>query len=169
MTHTPANKWWYGFGIKVSVYRKLMRKTNSNLHLSGFWLLLCTGLLALLASSRLTAQAPPASVSIQVKADQTEGTLNPIWNYFGYDEPNYTYAANGKKLLGELAAMSPVPVHIRTHNLFTTGDGSFSLKWGSTNVYTEDANGKPIYDWTIVDRIFDTYRELGIKPLVELG
>lgn len=169
MTHTPANKWWYGFGIKVSVYRKLMRKTNSNLHLSGLWLLLCTGLLALLASSRLTAQAPPASVSIQVKADQTEGTLNPIWNYFGYDEPNYTYAPDGKKLIGELASMSSVPVHIRTHNLFTTGDGSFSLKWGSTNVYTEDVNGKPIYDWTIVDRIFDTYHELGVKPLVELG
>ena len=33
----------------------------------------------------------------------------------------------------------------------------------------EDATGKPIYDWTIVDRIFDTYHELGMKPLVELG
>ena len=60
-------------------------------------------------------------------------------------------------------------MHIRAHNLFTSGDGSYSLKWGSTNVYTEDANGKPVYDWTIVDHIFDTYHELGIKPLVELG
>ena len=31
------------------------------------------------------------------------------------------------------------------------------LKWGSTNAYTEDASGKPVYDWTITDRIFDTY------------
>jgi len=30
------------------------------------------------------------------------------------------------------------------------------MKWGSTNAYTEDANGKPVYDWTIVDRIFET-------------
>jgi xylan 1,4-beta-xylosidase len=60
-------------------------------------------------------------------------------------------------------------VYVRTHNLFTTGDGSSSLKWGSTNVYTEDASGKAIYDWTIVDRIFDTYHNLGLKPLVELG
>ena len=26
-----------------------------------------------------------------------------------------------------------------------------------------------MYDWTIVDRIFDTYRDAGVKPLVEIG
>ena len=44
---------------------------------------------------------------------------SPIWNYFGYDEPNYTYAPNGKKLLGELAALSPVPVYIRVRTIFS--------------------------------------------------
>ena len=43
----------------------------------------------------------------------TTGPYAPIWNYFGADEPNYLYAANGKKLLGELAALSPVPVYFR--------------------------------------------------------
>jgi len=106
---------------------------------------------------------------IRVQADQTQGSLPPIWNYFGYDEPNYTYAPNGQKLLSELAAMSPVPVYIRVHNLLTTGDGSASLKWGSTNAYTEDVNGIPTYSWTIVDRIFDTFRTNKIRPLVEVG
>lgn len=146
-----------------------MRETNSSLHSWRLWILICVGLLVLLSCVRMIAQESPTRVSIQVNADRTEGTLKPVWNYFGHDEPNYTYAPNGKKLLGELAAMSPVPVHIRTHNLFTTGDGSAFLKWGSTNVYSEDPKGKPIYDWTIIDRIFDTYHELGIKPLVELG
>ncbi len=91
------------------------------------------------------------------------------WSYFGYDEPNFTYSANGRKLLGELADLSPVPVYIRTHNLLTSGDGKGSLKWGSTNAYTEDASGNPVYDWTIVDRIFDAYRDAGVRPLVELG
>lgn len=122
-----------------------------------------------LSGIRLTAQEASASVPIQVRADQEGHLWKPIWNYFGYDEPNYTYTTNGKKLLGELAALSPLPVYIRTHNLFTSGDGSPSLKWGSTNVYTEDASGRPVYDWTIVDHIFDTYHELGVKPLVELG
>jgi xylan 1,4-beta-xylosidase len=113
-------------------------------------------------------QAAPA-IEIRVHVDEPDGPLPPIWHYFGYDEPNYTYAPNGKKLLGELAALSAVPVHIRVHNLLNTGDGSASLKWGSTNVYTEDAQGKPVYSWAIVDRIFDTFHELGIKPLVEVG
>jgi xylan 1,4-beta-xylosidase len=95
--------------------------------------------------------------------------MPPVWNYFGYDEPNYTYAPNGKKLLSELAALSPAPVYIRVHNLLTTGDGSASLKWGSTNVYTEDASGKPVYNWAILNRIFDTFRAARIKPLVEIG
>ncbi len=102
-------------------------------------------------------------------ADQSDGMLPPIWNFFGYDEPNYTYAANGKKLLGELAALSPVPVYVRVHNLLTTGDGSAALKWGSTNVYSEDAEGNPIYSWVILDRIFDTFHAAGVKPLVEIG
>jgi xylan 1,4-beta-xylosidase len=60
-------------------------------------------------------------------------------------------------------------VYVRVHNLFTSGDGSASLKWGSTNVYSEDASGQPVYDWAILDRIFDTFHASGIKPLVEIG
>ena len=120
---------------------------------------------------RPMASAPqgPETVSIHVRADQSEGPTHPVWNNWGYDEPNYTYAPNGKKLLSEFAALSPVPVYIRVHNLFTTGDGSASLKWGSTNVYSEDAAGNPVYSWTILDRIFDTFHQAGVKPLVEIG
>jgi xylan 1,4-beta-xylosidase len=107
--------------------------------------------------------------TINVQYDQVEGILPPIWNYFGYDEPNYTYAPNGKKLLGELTALDAAPVYVRVHNLLTSGDGSASLKWGSTNVYTEDASGHPVYSWAILDRIFDTFHESGIRPLVEIG
>jgi xylan 1,4-beta-xylosidase len=108
-------------------------------------------------------------VSIQVKFDQSDGPISPVWNYFGYDEPNYTYAANGRKLLRELAALDAAPAYVRVHNLFTTGDGSASLKWGSTNVYSEDASGRPIYSWAILDQILDTFRSAGVKPLVEIG
>ena len=111
----------------------------------------------------------PQSVNIQVQVDQPAGTISPIWNYFGYDEPNYTYAPNGRKLLGELAALGPSPAYVRVHNLLTTGDGSASLKWGSTNVYIEDAAGNPVYSWSILDRIFDNFQAAGVKPLVEIG
>jgi xylan 1,4-beta-xylosidase len=132
------------------------------------WRFLVFAVLCSLHPSSWT-QTAPQNVSIRVHANQPDGALPPVWSFFGYDEPNYTYAPNGKKLLGELSALSPGPVHVRVHNLLTTGDGSASLKWGSTNAYTEDAAWNPIYNWTIVDHIFDTLHEQGIKPLVEIG
>src|SRR5262245_47534371 len=108
-------------------------------------------------------------VSIRVDTATVIAPMKPVWAWFGHDEPNYTYMKDGKKLLSELAALSPVPVFMRTHNLLTTGDGTASFKWGSTNAYTEDETGRPKYDWTIVDRIFDTYMERKMKPLVQIG
>ena len=117
----------------------------------------------------LHSQETPSQVQIEVHADQMDGTFPAVWSYFGYDEPNYSYAPNGRKLLAELSALSPTPVYVRVHNLLTSGDGTGSLKWGSTNVYTEDATGKPVYNWVILDEIFDAFRSAGIKPLVEIG
>ena len=108
-------------------------------------------------------------VEIRVDAASTLGPYKTMYAYFGYDEPNYTYMKDGKKLIGELQALSPVPVEIRAHHLLVTGDGTPALKWGSTNAYTEDANGKPVYDWTITDRIFDTYIQVKARPFVEIG
>jgi xylan 1,4-beta-xylosidase len=116
------------------------------------------------------ASAPQETgVAIRVDAGARIGSMRPIWAWFGYDEPNYTYMKDGQKLLSELADLSPVPVHVRAHNLLTSGDGTPGLKWGSTNAYTEDADGRPRYDWTIVDRIIDTYIKRKMKPLVEIG
>ncbi len=124
---------------------------------------------ALTALIAVPLLAQPAEVSIRVDASKRLGPMTTMWAFFGHDEPNYTYMKDGRKLLSELSALSPAPVFVRTHNLLTTGDGTPALKWGSTNAYTEDANGRPKYDWTIVDRIFDTYMERRMKPLVEIG
>lgn len=124
--------------------------------------------IALLLAGISAAQAQ-VPVAIHVNPASVERPLLPLWNFFGYDEPNYTYAPNGKKLLEEIAALSPAPAYIRVHNLLTTGDGSGSLKWGSTNAYTEDASGHPVYDWKIIDHIFDTFHGSGVRPLVEIG
>lgn len=95
--------------------------------------------------------------------------MDPVWAWVGYDEPNYTYMKDGQKLLSELAALSPVPVYVRAHNLLTSGNGTPALKWGSTGVYSEDQNGNPVYNWTILDKIMDTYVARGMRPLAQLG
>lgn len=117
-------------------------------------------------AASLVAQEP---VAIKVQASKPVGRFEPVWAWVGHDEPNYAYSEEGQNLLGKLAHLSPFPVHDRTHNLLTSGDGTPALKWGSTNVFTRDPSGKPIYSWAITDRIFDTYKALGIIPFVEIG
>jgi xylan 1,4-beta-xylosidase len=125
----------------------------------------------LVLSSLLSATAVHAQqqVTIHVDAGKKIAPFSPVYAYFGYDEPNYTYTKNGSKLIGELTSLTAAQVYIRTHFLLATGDGTPGLKWGSTNAYTEDSSGKPIYDWTIADRIFETYLHAHAKPFVEIG
>ena len=123
-------------------------------------------ILTIFISTLLFAQG---KATITVDLSEKTGKMNPVWAWFGYDEPNYTYMKDGKKLLSEIAALSPTPVYVRTHSLLVTGDGEAALKWGSTNAYTEDADGNAIYNWTIIDSIFDTYVKRGMKPLAQIG
>ena len=128
--------------------------------------------IALLAAAfAATAIAADESfpVSIRVDAAKPLGELKPIWRFFGADEPNYATMKDGKKLLSELGELKPNHVFFRAHSLLVTGDGTPALKWGSTNAYTEDAQGHAIYDWKIVDAIFDTYLARGVKPDAQIG
>jgi xylan 1,4-beta-xylosidase len=122
-----------------------------------------------LALAGPAAGADPFPVVIRVDAAKPAGDLRPIWRFFGADEPNYAYMKDGQKLLAELGELKPKGVYFRTHNLLTSGDGTPALKWGSTGAYREDKDGKAVYDWTVVDRIFDAYLERGVKPYVQIG
>ena len=137
--------------------------------LAAFWL----GAAALRAADEPKASQPPATnsfpVTIRVDAAKTIGELKPIWRFFGADEPNYASMKDGRKLLGELGALAPKSVYFRSHNLLCTGDGTPALKWGSTDAYTEDAQGNPVYNWTVVDHLFDTCLARGVRPYAQIG
>ena len=111
------------------------------------------------------------STLIEIDAQKPVGVMKPFWAFWGYDEPNYTTQKNGQKLLTELQALSPVPVYVRTHNLLSSKGNSKGpdLKWGYTDAYSEDKDGKPIYNWVVVDSIVDNYVNRGMKPLMEIG
>jgi xylan 1,4-beta-xylosidase len=125
---------------------------------------LLTGVLAV-----SSARAASFDVHIRVDASQPGGPLQPFWRFFGADEPNYATMKDGRKLLAELGALRRGDVYFRTHNLLNTGDGTPAFKWGSSNAYTEDTQGSPVYDWRIVDHIFDTYLERGVRPYAQIG
>jgi xylan 1,4-beta-xylosidase len=145
---------------------KTMNKTITLALLSAGWL---HHAVAIEPATNSAAATAPFHVAITVDAAKPGAALKPIWRFFGADEPNYAYMKDGKKLLSELGRLGEPQVYFRAHHLLTSGDGSYALKWGSSSAYKEDASGKPIYDWTINDRIFDSYLERGVKPYVEIG
>ncbi len=126
-----------------------------------------TSLVAACLATVVAAESFPVAVEVDARGAQT--AVTPIWRFFGADEPNYATMKDGRALLAELGAMKKNEVYFRAHNLLSSGDGTAAFKWGSTNVYVEDADGTPRYDWRIIDGIFDTYRASGLRPYVELG
>jgi xylan 1,4-beta-xylosidase len=132
--------------------------------LAGFGVAAClTGVAATAA-----AQAPPVA-NVAVDATVAGTALEKVWPFHGYDEVNYTTTAEGRALLAQLSTVHTVPPHVRTHFLLNTGDGTAALKWGSTNAYTEDAAGNPIYSWTLLDGIMDSLTGAGAFPLAEIA
>lgn len=124
----------------------------------------------LMATQAIQAQTPDTrAVAITVDAARTAGTLPPVWRFFGADEPNYATMKDGRKLLVELGKLRKDGVYFRAHNLLSSGDGTAAFKWGSTNAYTETKDGKPVYNWAIVDGIIDAYLEQGIRPYLQIG
>jgi len=119
-----------------------------------------------IANSAVSAGAFP--VTVKVDAAKPVGSLAPIWRFFGADEPNYATRPDGDGLLLKLGSLRPGQIYFRAHNLMTSGDGTPDFKWGSTNIYTEK-DGRPVYDFSIVDRIIDTYLMHGIHPYLEIG
>jgi xylan 1,4-beta-xylosidase len=124
-------------------------------------------LVVVVLSGRICAS--PAIVSVRVDATQIGKPLKHVWQYYGYDECNYTTTPDCKALMKAVAQINPEPVYLRQHFLLNSGDGIATPKWSSTNVYTEDENGRPVYDWRIMDGIMDAVTASGCRPLVEIG
>lgn len=153
MMHRPAN----APGVVLRDYRGRPSVTSVR---AALWIV------ALFFAVMRSAAAFP--VTVTVDGSKPLGTLQPIWRFFGADEPNYATRTEGEELLRKLGQLRPRAVYFRAHNLMTSGDGTPGLKWGSTNLYSLK-DGRPVYDFTIVDHIIDTYLARGIHPYLEIG
>ena len=109
------------------------------------------------------------SAELRIDASASLGDLTPIWASLGYDEINYTYRPDGKRLLRTIGEFSPRPFHVRPHYMYCSGSGWGQPHWGNGNVYHEDADGNPHYDFTLLDQTYDAIVGAGHHVLVELG
>ena len=126
-------------------------------------------LVLVLAAVSGIASAQSDVVSVYVDATQRGEPLKHVWQYYGYDECNYTTTPDCVDLMKTVAQINAQPTYLREHFLLNSGDGTATLKWGSTNAYTEDKDGRPVYSWQIMDPIMDAVVASGCRPLVEIG
>lgn len=114
--------------------------------------------------------APHVSgATVTVDAQSDRGPLRRIWESFGYDEINWTYTPTGKRLLRTFSEFAKRPYYVRPHYVFCSGSGFGIPHWGNGNVYHEDEQGRPYYDFTIADQTYDAIVEAGHHVLVELA
>ncbi len=106
---------------------------------------------------------------VEVDCGRTLGPLRRIWTSFGYDELNWTATPRGLRNLAAIHEFAETPYTVRAHNLYTSGPGRGLPHWSSGNVYHEDAEGRPRFDWSVADPVFDAWVSNGFRPIVELG
>ncbi len=113
---------------------------------------------------------PAKPVTITVDASNPSGEpLKPVWQYYGYDECNFTTSTNARALMKTLTQINTEPVYLRTHFLLNSGYGYVMPKNGASNVYTEDKNGNPVYDFRMLDQIIGAQVDSGCRPLFEFS
>ena len=108
------------------------------------------------------------SVTLTVETSRSLGPMRRIWRSIGYDEINWTYTPLGKYIFSQIKTLDDGPFWVRNHNVFSSGNLRSSLYKASTNCYRETPDGRPVYDWSTVDRIYDVYVANGCKPMIEL-
>jgi xylan 1,4-beta-xylosidase len=109
--------------------------------------------------------------TVNISGDATApGTaIERVWPFHGFDGVNYSTTADGKALLATLATAHTAPAHVRTHFLLNVGNGTPSLKWGSTNAYTADAAGNPVYSWDADGRHHGGHHLGRGAPVIEIA
>ena len=110
-----------------------------------------------------------AQASVRVDCGAWTGPVRRIWTSLGYDELNWTYTPAGKRALKVIGALAEQPYYVRQHYIFNSGIGWSIPHWGAGNVYHEDADGTPFYDFAIADQVYDAVVHAGHRPLVELA
>ena len=78
-----------------------------------------------LVSTKAAAQETRASIPVAIRVDAAHslGKLEPIYRFFGADEPNYATMKDGRKLIAELGKLGTPQVIVT----FSPSSSSYSF------------------------------------------
>ena len=106
---------------------------------------------------RAHAQQPTEQITIDPHAPTTP--LPHFWEQmFGSGRANLSLRQSYRDDLHAVKQITGLR-YVRFHGIFDDENG----------VYSEDAHGNPVYNWSYVDQIYDGLLDQGVKPFVEIS
>ncbi len=121
--------------------------------------LLLVALTLELATSVALIRAQPATVLVSVDADAPAHSFPHFWeSVFGSGHAVLSLRDGYRSDLKEVHDQVGMR-YVRFHGIFDDENG----------VYSEDARGNPIYNWSYVDQIYDGLLAEGVRPFVEIS
>ena len=100
-----------------------------------------------------------------IEVDQVVGENTEFWKAAGSDHLFYHSLKPAGRFLLKRMREKNSHHYLRSHHTFNQ-----DLKHGvirGQNVYSEDQEGNPVYDFSNLNKVFRSYVENGIKPIVE--
>ena len=111
------------------------------------------------------AKAQKPETTFTIDAREILGENTEFWKAAGSDHLFYHVTRpSGQSLLDRMEATKSHKF-LRTHHTFVQDMKKGVLR--GQNVYSEDKNGNPIYDFSNVNKVFGEYVKRGLKPVVE--
>ncbi|MFC1558450.1 hypothetical protein ACFL40_03745 [candidate division KSB1 bacterium] len=112
--------------------------------------------------------AEKANIQISVDAGEITGSFPHIWNgYLG--NLCLTLSPIGAELLERINGTSTLPFYRRCWGITSSGTCNSTKSYGALNIYHEDADGNPFYDFTLFDQVFDILVSKNIIPIMCIG
>jgi xylan 1,4-beta-xylosidase len=117
------------------------------------------GLACLTLAASGPSFAQPAPEVIRVDADAPSRPFPHFWEQmFGSGRATLTMRESWRQDLHAAKAITDFR-YVRFHDIFHDENG----------VYSEGADGKPVYNWSYVDNIYDGILANGVRPFIELS
>ena len=135
-----------------------------------FLLFLLVFIILLVTNNESDSQTS-SQASIKVNSEVKIGTIEPIWNGIG-GSLGLALTPQGDRLLQRIDEASPYPFYRRCWGTTESGTAvpfTAEVDYGSTNVYQVDENGRPFYDFTLFDQIFDIILSRDFIPIMHIG
>ena len=126
---------------------------------------LATKLSLPLLFSMIFTQALSQENYFEVKTNVVVGNNTEFWKAAGSDHLFYhSLKPAGQYLLNRMSNTNSHH-YLRSHHTFNQDTKNGVIR--GQNVYSEDPEGNPIYDFSNLNKVFRAYVENGIKPIVE--